>query len=47
LRGYRNLAAAGKSVMVISSELVELMAICDRILVMSHAHIRAGFTPNE
>ncbi len=33
--------------MVISSELVELMALCDRVLVMSHDYIRADFAPNE
>ena len=31
----RDLAAEGKAVVVVSSELVELMSLCDRILVMS------------
>ena len=43
----RELAAAGKAVVVVSSELVELMALCDRILVMSQGRITAGFTPEE
>jgi len=43
----RDLAAEGKAVVVVSSELVELMALCDRILVMSHGHIRADFAPDE
>jgi ribose transport system ATP-binding protein len=43
----RDLAAEGKSVVVVSSELVELMALCDRILVMSHGRIRADFAPDE
>lgn len=34
------LAAAGKSVIVVSSYLPELMAICDRIAVMSRGKIR-------
>ena len=43
----RDLAAEGKAVVVVSSELVELMALCDRLLVMSHGRITAEFTPAE
>jgi ribose transport system ATP-binding protein len=43
----RDLAAEGKAVVVVSSELVELMSLCDRMLVMSHGRIRADFTPDE
>ncbi|MDD5139566.1 MAG: sugar ABC transporter ATP-binding protein [Verrucomicrobiales bacterium] len=42
-----DLAAEGKAVMVVSSELVELMALCDRLLVMSQGRITAEFTPDE
>jgi ribose transport system ATP-binding protein len=42
-----DLAAEGKSIVVVSSELVELMALCDRILVMSRGHIRANFASDE
>jgi ribose transport system ATP-binding protein len=43
----RGLAANGKAVVVVSSELVELMALCDRITVMSDGHIAAEFLPGE
>lgn len=43
----RDLAREGKAVVVVSSELVELMALCDRLLVMSQGHICAEFTPDE
>lgn len=43
----RDLAAAGKAVVVVSSELVELMALCDRLLVMSQGRIAAEFTPDN
>jgi ribose transport system ATP-binding protein len=43
----RDLAAEGKAVVVVSSELVELMALCDRILVMSAGRIAAEFEPGE
>ncbi|HXP62376.1 MAG TPA: sugar ABC transporter ATP-binding protein [Dongiaceae bacterium] len=39
----RDLAAEGKAVLVVSSELPELMALCDRILVMSAGRIAADF----
>ena len=35
----RNLAKAGKAILVLSSELQELLAACDRILVMSEGRI--------
>jgi ribose transport system ATP-binding protein len=43
----RELAAEGKAVVVVSSELTELMAICDRILVMSAGSIAAEFLPGQ
>ena len=41
----RELASEGKAILVVSSDLVELMALCDRILVMAHGRITAQFTP--
>jgi ribose transport system ATP-binding protein len=43
----RDLATEGKAVVVVSSELTELMAICDRILVMSAGSIAAEFLPGQ
>jgi ribose transport system ATP-binding protein len=43
----RDLAVAGKAVVVVSSELTELMALCDRILVMSAGRITAEFFPGS
>ena len=43
----RDLAAEGKAVVVVSSELTELMALCDRILVMSAGSITAEFLPGH
>ena len=43
----RDLAADGKAVVFVSSELTELMAVCDRILVMSAGRIAAQFLPGE
>ena len=34
-----NLANEGKSVMVVSSEMPELLGICDRIMVMSNGRL--------
>jgi ribose transport system ATP-binding protein len=34
-------------VLVVSSELTELMALCDRILVMSAGSIAAQFLPGQ
>jgi len=43
----RSLAAEGKAVLMVSSELPELMALCDRILVMSAGQIAAEFLPGN
>lgn len=43
----RDLAAEGKAVVMVSSELTELMALCDRILVMSAGRIAAEFLPGH
>jgi ribose transport system ATP-binding protein len=43
----RDLSADGKAVVFVSSELTELMAVCDRILVMSAGRIAARFLPGE
>lgn len=43
----RGLAGKGKAVVIVSSELVELMALCDRIIVMSDGRIAAEFLPGE
>jgi ribose transport system ATP-binding protein len=43
----RDLAAGGKAIVVVSSELVELMSLCDRILVMSEGKIAGEFTPDN
>jgi ABC-type sugar transport system ATPase subunit len=42
-----NLAAQGTGVVFISSELEELMGMCDRILVMSRGEIRGEFTREQ
>ncbi|MBR2626009.1 MAG: sugar ABC transporter ATP-binding protein [Lentisphaeria bacterium] len=41
------LAAKGKAILVISSELPELLGICDRILVMRSGEIGGEFTAGE
>jgi ribose transport system ATP-binding protein len=46
-RLLRDLASGGKAIVVVSSDLIELMAICDRILVMAHGRITAQFTPAD
>jgi len=43
----RDLAGQGKGVVMVSSELTELMALCDRILVMSAGRIAAEFLPGQ
>jgi ribose transport system ATP-binding protein len=43
----RDLAAEGKAIVMVSSELTELMALCDRIAVMSAGRIAAEFLPGE
>ena len=42
-----DLAAAGTAILCISSELEELIGICDRILVMSNGEIQGAFTREE
>lgn len=46
-RLLRELAAEGLGVVFVSSETVELMAVCDRILVLSAGKIAAQFLPHE
>ena len=41
------LAAAGKAILMISSELPELIGMCDRIYVMSHGRITGELQANE
>jgi inositol transport system ATP-binding protein len=41
------LAAAGKAILMISSELPELIGVCDRIYVMSHGRITGELQANE
>ena len=43
----RDLAAAGKAIVVVSSELPELMSLCDRIVVMSDGELAGEFLPGE
>ncbi len=43
----RSLAREGRGLLVVSSELPELMSLCDRILVMAGGAITAGFLPGE
>lgn len=43
----RELAAEGKAIVVVSSELEELMSLCDRLLVLSQGRITAEFMPEE
>jgi ribose transport system ATP-binding protein len=42
----RDLSAEGRAVIVVSSDLIELMALCDRLLVMSEGRITAEFSPD-
>jgi ribose transport system ATP-binding protein len=46
-RLLRGLAEAGKAIVMVSSELPELMENCDRIVVMSAGRLTAEFTPDE
>lgn len=43
----RNLAASGSGILCISSEIEELIGVCDRMLVMSHGCIAASFTREQ
>lgn len=42
----RDLAAAGKTLVVVSSDAEELMALCHRILVLSAGRVTGEFTPD-
>ena len=46
-RVLNELAAAGKALVVVSSELAELMALCDRIAVMSDGRLVGTFARGE
>ncbi|NLJ94081.1 MAG: sugar ABC transporter ATP-binding protein, partial [Clostridiaceae bacterium] len=39
----RELAASGKSIILVSSELAEVLSVCDRILVMRRGRISGDF----
>ena len=41
------LADQGKSVLVVSSEMLEILSLCDRVLVMSRGRITAGLSGDE
>ena len=41
------LAADGAGILMISSEIEELIGMCDRIMVMSHGEIRGFFERGE
>lgn len=41
------LAGQGKSILVVSSEMLEIMALCDRTLVMSKGRITGEFKTND
>ena len=44
-RLLRQFARAGKSILIVSSELLELMSLCDRIATFSGGRITEEFTP--
>lgn len=46
-RLLHELAGRGKAIVFVSSELTELMAVCDRIIVMSAGRIVGAFLPGE
>ncbi len=46
-RLLHELAGEGKAIVFVSSELTELMAVCDRILVVSAGRIAGEFLPGE
>ena len=41
------LATNGKSIIIVSSEMPELLKVCDRILVMSEGHVVGELTREE
>jgi len=43
----RQLVAKGKSILIVSSELLELMTLCDRILAYSGGRVVQAFTPDN
>jgi D-allose transport system ATP-binding protein len=43
----RRMADEGKGVIMVSSELPELLSLCDRIIVMHEGEIAADFTSEE
>jgi ribose transport system ATP-binding protein len=46
-RLFAALSAAGVAILVVSSELEELLGLCDRILVMHRGEIRAAFARSQ
>jgi ABC-type sugar transport system ATPase subunit len=42
-----NLAAAGMGILMISSELPEILGIADRVVVMQDGHLTGELTRNE
>ncbi|MBK8023484.1 MAG: sugar ABC transporter ATP-binding protein [Chloroflexi bacterium] len=46
-RILHNLAAEGKAILIVSSELPELIGHCDRILVMHHGRVTGHFRHDE
>ena len=46
-RIMESLVAKGKSIIVVSSELPEIMGICDRIYVMCEGQISAELLPHQ
>lgn len=43
----RELAASGMAILVVSSELPELMSLCDRIVVLSAGRVAGTFSPED
>ncbi|MBC8373981.1 MAG: hypothetical protein H8E53_10335 [Planctomycetes bacterium] len=43
----RQLAQQGKGILCVSSELLEILRLCDRILVMSKGRLAGGFVNSE
>ncbi len=43
----QELAEKGKAVIMVSSEMPELLGVCDRILVMSGGRLAGEVIPNE
>ena len=47
MRSSRRLARAGKAILLVSSELPELLALSDRILVMREGGLAAELDPRH